>query len=204
MQLKRDDRGVTLIELLVVIAILGVIVAPLTAAFIMFLRNTNQAQDRLEVSHDAQIAGAYFSQDVASIGRHDWGTAGYPLQQSVELNALATVGNTACGTASTPIAVIRLSWDNPGALPSDTTLIRVSYVLEGHELHRIKCVDSATVVSDIVIAHNIVGTIAPPNCSSSCLGATPPQTISITLTIQVNGSTDQPLVITLTGQRRQT
>ena len=210
MQLKRDDRGVTLIELLVVIAILGVIVAPLTAGFIMFLRNTNQQQYRMEVSHDAQIAGAYFSQDVSSIGRHDWTDSadGFPLQQSVEVNAPAGSGISPCGGAGTPTALLRLSWDDPSQLSSPSA-VRVAYVLEPigggvSELHRIKCVGLPTTpVSDIVLAHNVIS-IDAPSCSTSCTAASPPQSISITLHIQVTGDTDPPLVVTLTGQRRQT
>ena len=175
----------------------------------MFLRNTNQQQYRMEVSHDAQIAGAYFSQDVSSIGRHDWSATGFPLLASVELNAPATGGSSPCGTVSTPTALVRFSWDDP-SVAQNPPVVRVAYYLKPlgggvSELHRIRCYGNSTIASDVVLAHNVTGTPSVACASpSTCTGATVPQTVSLTLTIQVTGSNDPPLVVTLSGQRRQT
>src|SRR5262249_53996800 len=89
------------------------------------------------------------------------------------------------------------------------TIYRVSYVLEGTELHRILCQGGSP--ADQIVAHNVVS-IDGPTCTAAgssiaCTGTASdpvPDTVSLTLHIQVTGSTDQPLVVTLTGQRRQT
>ena len=59
------DAGFTLIELLLVIVILGVIVLPLSNAVIGVLRNETTTQNRMVLSHDAQVSTTNFAQDVA-------------------------------------------------------------------------------------------------------------------------------------------
>jgi prepilin-type N-terminal cleavage/methylation domain-containing protein len=204
-RLRADDQGMTLIELLMVIVILGIIVVPLGDAMIMFFRQTGNTTHRLSESHDAQIADAYFAQDVASIGRHDWTAAPFPLAQSIEVNVGATQGLDPCGTAATPAAVVRLLWDDPSAAQTPA-VYRVSYVVETvggeQQLHRIECRGSSTAYSDLVLAHNLVS--ASVSCSTTCTSATVPQTVTLTLQIRASGTTDPILTVTLTGQRRQT
>jgi prepilin-type N-terminal cleavage/methylation domain-containing protein len=200
----RDDRGATLIELLVAIVILAVIVVPLGDALISFLRNTTSTTYRLSESHDAQIASAYFAQDVASLGVRNWSAAPYTLQTSVELNAPAAGGLYPCGPTGTPNAAIRFAGNDPTAAAS-TQIVVVSYVVRTvgteQQLHRLRCTGgSTTPSSDVVLAHNIASVATPVTTGP----ADTPTTVSWTLTIKANGDTGAALVIVLFGQRRQT
>jgi prepilin-type N-terminal cleavage/methylation domain-containing protein len=207
---RRDDRGFTLIELLVAIVIIGIIAAPLGNVMIGYLRNTDATTARLSESHDAQIAAAYFAQDVASVGVHDRTDTAYALQQSIEQNASPASGLYPCGGSTLPNAVVRMAWDDfINGAAADPMQMRVAYVLETSagktELHRITCADNANIKSDTVLAHNVVSASAA--CSSTCsgTGASVPQTVTLTLTIRAaksNAVTDY--AVDLTGQRRQT
>jgi prepilin-type N-terminal cleavage/methylation domain-containing protein len=221
--MRRDERGLTLVELIVVIAILGVIAIPLGNALFAYFHNTNATVNRLGVQHDAQIAAAYFTQDVQSMGQHNWsatpdGTsaAGYPLKQSVWVNLAATATPYPCGSTGT--TVVRLVWDDPTAVNAPTTVV-VAYtvVTVGTEkqLHRVKCVGSGSPV-DLVLVHNLDSASTPSvacadasGTSVACAGTgaagSPiPQRIQLTLALKAPNSTDPALSITLTGQRRQT
>jgi prepilin-type N-terminal cleavage/methylation domain-containing protein len=211
--LRRDDRGVTLIEVLVAIVILGIIIVPLGNALISFSRNTDDTTRRLSESHDVQIMAAYFAQDVQSVGVRKWTTDGYPLEQSVEVNAPAGGGIYKCGTTGTPAAVVRFAWDDP-TTASGLRRVIVSYVVTPptvgaeRQLHRITCVasppDPSTPTSDIVLAHN-VDTVDLPTCPTSCTAAPAvPQTVTLTVKIKNSGTSGPALTVTLTGQRRQT
>jgi len=78
----RADDGFTLVELVLAILIIGVITVPLSNAVIAYLHNADATTARLLESHDAQIASAYWAQDVASIGIRNT-TSPYALNQSV-------------------------------------------------------------------------------------------------------------------------
>jgi prepilin-type N-terminal cleavage/methylation domain-containing protein len=201
-----DDRGLTLTELLVTIMVLGVIMVPLGNALIGFIRMTDDTSQRLSESRDAQIAAAYFAQDVQSVGTRDWTAYPYPLRQSVERDAPATGGLYPCGAAGTPAAVIRLAWDDPTSARDSPTVIRVSYVVETvgaeRQLHRILCKGTAVPTSDIVIAHSLDTTLPAVTCSPACTGA--PATVSLTLNIRDPRNTGPAFKVVLSGQRRQT
>jgi prepilin-type N-terminal cleavage/methylation domain-containing protein len=205
--LARDDRGLTLIELLITIVIMGVIVAPLGDALILFLRSDAKTTARLSESHDAQISAAYFAQDVQSVGTHDWSTYPYPLKQSIELNVAAASGNYPCGGASTPTATVRFAWDDPTTASGNPSVIRVAYAVQtvGAEtqLRRITCTGSSTVSSDVVLVHNLVGT-PTVTCSTTCTDAAVPATVTLSLQVQNPADTGAALTIVLNGQRRQT
>jgi prepilin-type N-terminal cleavage/methylation domain-containing protein len=205
----RDD-GVTLIEVLIVVVLLGVIVAPLTGAIIVFIRNTNETTNRMAESHDAQIAAAYFAQDVQSIGVRDWSAPPYPGVQSIELNAPAAGGLYPCGTGSA--ALVRLAWDDPAV--GAPSVRRVSYVVQTigseRQLHRIACNGAGAVSSDVVLAHNVDTATAPTVACANTAGAAqacdtsvPPAKVTMTLTIRAPANSTS-YVITLVGQRRQT
>src|SRR5262249_37262521 len=127
----------------------------------------------------------------------------------IEQNVSATGGANPCGTASTPAALIRFSWDNPSSAQTPP-VTRVAYYLKSlgggtNELHRIRCIGNSTIVSDIVLAPDVLR--VPPVSGASpatCTGTPVPQTVALTMQIQVPGSNDPPLVVTLSGQRRQT
>jgi prepilin-type N-terminal cleavage/methylation domain-containing protein len=203
-----DDRGLTLTEILITVVIMGIIIVPLGNAIIGFIRLTDQTTARLSESHDAQIAAAYFAQDVQSLGTRDWSAFPYPLRPSVELNVAATAGAFPCGTASTPVAVLRLAWDDPDTATGVPPVVRAAYtvVMLGPErqLHRILCRGSATPVSDIVVAHDL-DTVAPVvTCPTPCTAPNVPAAVTLTLTVRAPKNTGTGLVFVLSGQRRQT
>jgi prepilin-type N-terminal cleavage/methylation domain-containing protein len=207
----RDDRGVTLTEMMIVIVVLGIITVPLGDAVITFLRNSDWVGQRLSVSHDAQIAAAYFAQDVQSIGTRDWSAATFPLTQSIELNAPATGGLYPCGPSGTPNAVVRFAWDDPTNATDVPGVVRVAYVVvtSGGErqLVRLTCSGSSTPTSTVVLAHNVDPSFTPDvDCASpsSCASAPAvPQYVTLTLQLR-DPANSSAFTVTLTGQRRQT
>jgi prepilin-type N-terminal cleavage/methylation domain-containing protein len=212
--LEADDRGFTLVELLVAIVILGIIAVPLGNVMIGYLRNTDATTARLSESHDAQISATYFHADVASVGVRSTTyssdpSAPYPFTQSIEQNAPATSGLFPCGTAATPNAVIRFGWDDYASGAAATpTRMRVAYVAQTdatgqQELHRLVCAGSATVVTDTVIAHDLVSVSASCASPTACESSTPPLIVNMVLTIHDPQATDTNYQIELTGQRRQ-
>jgi prepilin-type N-terminal cleavage/methylation domain-containing protein len=209
--LKRSEAGFTLIELLITVTILSVISLPLGNLMIGFLHNSKDTTGRLAESHDAQISAAYFAQDVASLGARDWTdtTTPYAYLQSVELAAPATGGLYPCGTAGTPNAVIRLAWDDyPSGAAAAPVQTRAAYVVETvggqQQLHRITCSGSATPVTDVTLAHDLVS--ASASCATSCTGSGSSLPRRITLNLTVADSASSPgtsYPIALTGERRQ-
>jgi prepilin-type N-terminal cleavage/methylation domain-containing protein len=150
------DRGLTLIELLITITILGIIAVPLSAALITYFQHTDDTTSRLGLSHDAQIASSYFTQDVQSMGTHNWGATDFPLARSVYTDGAKPY---ACGPA-TPVALLRMSWDNPSAAHGGPVWQVVYYLkpVDGglSELHRVVCTGSpASQGPDLVLAHNV-------------------------------------------------
>jgi prepilin-type N-terminal cleavage/methylation domain-containing protein len=209
---RRDDRGVTLVEVMVAIVVIGVIAVPLGNALLTYLRHTDNVNLRLSASHDAQIAAAYFAQDVQSVGTRDWNTPPFDLTQSVEQNAPAAGGRFPCGPAGTPNAVVRFAWDDPTNATGAPSLVRVAYVVVGaggeRHLRRLTCVGNATPTSTLTLAHNLdddlpANAAVKVSCSSTCTAATPPLTVTLTVRIKdpANGGS---FTVTLTGARRQT
>jgi prepilin-type N-terminal cleavage/methylation domain-containing protein len=198
------DDGFTLVELLIAIVIIAVITVPLSGVVIGYLRNTDATTARLLASHDVQIVSAYWAQDVASIGTRGPAPT-YTLAQSVETNVAYNSGLYPCGAAGTPAAVARLAWDDfSGAGPA--TVVRVAYVVENTtELHRLRCNGSATVVSDVMLAHDLA---TAPTCSGpsgvSCTSAPAvPTQMTLNLTLTDPGNPGATYVVPLTGKRRQ-
>jgi prepilin-type N-terminal cleavage/methylation domain-containing protein len=200
MQLTRDDRGLTLIEVLVAVTILSIIIVPLSDAMIGFVRNTDATTRRMIETHDLQIATAYFAQDIQSLGVRDWSSPTFALQQSIDNPSYPCTG---AGTS-----VISLAWDDLASVSAPPTVVRVSYVVRDvggeHQLRRLLCRGSATVESDIVVVHNLVGSPARA-CTSptTCTSASVPQRVTLTVTVKHPANTTS-ITLTLTGQRRQT
>lgn len=203
------DAGFTLVELLLVVVILGVIMVPLSNVVIGALRHQQSTQDRMALSHDAQISAAYFAQDVATVGVRNYSAApppssSLPFLASVQVDAAFNAGGRVCGSAATPTAKVRFladNWDST-ASPATVAVDVVAYYLAGTELHRAKCLaGSATPASDVVLAHNVDPSTLTVTCSSQCDAATVPQ--QVTLAFSVTAPTVGAYPITLNGQRRQ-
>ncbi|MFI5564264.1 prepilin-type N-terminal cleavage/methylation domain-containing protein [Amycolatopsis japonica] len=205
----RDDAGFTLIELLIVISLLGVIAAPLAAVVIVSIRSTDETSARLVLSHDAQQSAAFFAQDVAAFGSRDYsgqvanGTV--PFFPSLQLGAAYDDGGHTCGTAATPVSLLRLlsdDWDTSGPNPVRRTAVVAYYLTSSGELHRMKCEGTPAPVSDVVLAHHADPATAVVTCSSTCTATPVPQKVKLSFTVVTDSA--EPYVITLEGQRRQT
>jgi prepilin-type N-terminal cleavage/methylation domain-containing protein len=209
MHIKRTDDGFTLIELLISIVIIGIIAIPLGDAAIGILKNADATSGRLAESHDAQISSSYWAQDVASVGTRDNTDPLNPqLKQSIETGVSNSGGLYPCGTSGT--ATVRFASDNvvAGSPPTSTVTV-VSYFVVAvgtrFELHRIRCLGSATPVSALVVAHDLLAapTVA---CDVTCTGSgsSVPKTVTLTMSIQDPKNSTGSYNITLRGQRRQT
>ncbi|MEU0093483.1 prepilin-type N-terminal cleavage/methylation domain-containing protein [Kribbella sp. NPDC006257] len=212
MQLRdriRSEGGFTLVELLVAIAIIGIITIPLSGTIVSALKNSGTTQDRMALSHDAQLSSSYFARDVAGVGIRDYDNVNgnsLPFKASIQLNAAYNQGGYSCGPAGTPTAALRLlsdAWDPAHSMTAPETVV-VAYYLKtvagSTELHRLKCSGSDTPF-DVLIAHNVKPGSVTATCSSSCEAAAVPDEITLRLTATRPSVGDYP--ITLNGQRRQ-
>ncbi|MFI5712346.1 type II secretion system protein J [Kribbella sp. NPDC051620] len=205
----RSEDGFTLVELLVAIVILGIITVPLSGTVVSALKNTGRTQDRMTLSHDAQLSSSYFARDVAAVGIRDYDHVSgnsLPFKPSVQLDAAYNQGGYTCGTAGTPVAALRLlsdAWDPADSMTTPKTVV-VAYYLKtvagGIELHRLKCPGSDT-PADVVVAHNVKPSSITVTCSSACEAADVPDKITLRLVATKPSVGDYP--ITLDGQRRQ-
>ena len=212
MQLRdriRSEGGFTLVELLVAIVIIGIIAIPLSGTIVSALKNTGTTEDRMALSHDAQISSSYFARDVAAVGIRDYeATDGdsVPFKSSVQLNAAYDAGGFTCGGSDTPTAALRLlsdAWD-PGesmTIPETEVIAYYLKTVDGAiELHRLKCVGSDAPI-DIRLAHNVKSGSVTVTCSSTCSATAVPDEITLRLVATKPSVGDYP--ITLNGQRRQ-
>lgn len=196
------DRGFTLVELVLTVLITGVITVPLAGAAIGYFRNADSTTGRLLESHDVQMSSAYWSHDVASIGRRS-GTAPYPLLQSVWVGASSLYS---CPVAGDP--VVSLAWDDFSSAGA-ASLVQVVYSVSGGvELHRVRCQLTAGVLvvgRDVTLAHRLDPATRPAvSCSTSCTAAPGvPSSIDLRLTLEDPQSRDAGYVVTLVGHRRQ-
>jgi prepilin-type N-terminal cleavage/methylation domain-containing protein len=193
---REREAGFTLIELIVVIAIMGIITVPLANFVISYFKNSTQTEQRLSVSHDIQIASAYFSQDVANTGVRT-GT-NYAPAQSIWVNSATPPCATSLGNA-----FLLLKWDDwsaSGGTGTDT-IDSAAYVVESGDLHRVAC-SGSTLTSDVTVVHNYIS--ASATCSPvACTSSVPPTTVNLTVRIQAGPNDTSGTSTTLTGERRQ-
>lgn len=212
-----NDDGFTLVELIIAVVIIGVISVPLTGVILSYLKNSDATTARLLESHDAQIASAYWAQDVASVGVHSPASP-YPLTQSVETSVVSSSSLFPCGTTwTTPTTapIVTLAWDDFSGAGASVVKDLVAYVVRTDtgetQLHRLRCNGSATAVSDTTVAHNLdpstpptVGCFGQSGNSTACSAAPlVPETITLTLTLKNAGNRGAAYIVPLTGQRRQ-
>jgi prepilin-type N-terminal cleavage/methylation domain-containing protein len=197
---RDDETGFTLVELALTMTILGIIMVPLTNFLISYFQNSVQVQERLGDSHDIQIAAAYFSQDVANTGLHDYGpppeSTATPVQ-SVWVDSAPPPCASGLGNA-----VLLLKWQSwaPAGGTGTHTEHSAAYVVENGTLHRVTCT-GATLDADIPVVYNYIS--ATVACSSTCTAAPAPQTINMTVRIQAGSGDTSATDTTLTGERRQ-
>jgi len=172
--LRSDEGGFTLVELLITIVIIGIIVPALAAGVVSILHNSNTTTQRLYESHDAQIAAAYFANDV----------------QSADLPVPST--DSRCDKAGTT-AVVRFAWTEYDTAGHSAAYKLVVYSKDTSVgtvpvLRRRFCQGTpnsaalgATPLSDIVIAHYLSSATDPSVCMAPALCPGQP-TSSIVLT----------------------
>jgi Tfp pilus assembly protein PilE len=177
----RDETGVTLIELLISVILLGIIIVPLTGAFIDGINSTTASQKRLSEARSPMFSNAYFAEDA----------------QSADTITRASDSTTpTCGSGTN---VISFAWNEAG------TPYSVSYVLGTNATNTVlkrnycKPSGSSTIVVAPVLGGN--GACGQPACADYALDATNhPRTVSLTATTP-NGENS---FFTLTGTRRAT
>jgi len=194
------DAGFTLVELLVVVAILAVIAAPLANVVVAYFRNTGATTAELTESHDAQIAAAYWAQDVSGLGTRS-SSSPYGLLQSVDTTNSGTWAFPCTVAGATP--VVRFVDDD-----YSLGTVRYAYVtltVSGQlQLRRLTCVGSATPVTTVVLVHDVNPGSAPTvSCDVTCSGGTVPRTMTLNLSVKDAKDTGA-YPVQLTGTRRQT
>lgn len=78
------ERGFTLVELILAVTIMGIVLAAVSAGFIVMTRTMDQTQDRMTQSRGAKFAGVYWVPDVAT-------------------SATVNPAGQRCGTTGTPL-----------------------------------------------------------------------------------------------------
>lgn len=195
----RSEAGFTLVELLLAVVILGIITLPLGDLVISAFKHTDATGDRLDLSHDAQLASSYFGRDVAAVGLRDYddvSTGALKFKPSVLLDSVYA----GCATA-VPATLVLLSdeWDT-GTEPAERRTRAVAYYLTGAELRRKVC-PGAGASTDTALAHHVKTGSVAVTCSSACTAAAVPERITLRLVSTKPSVGDYP--ITLDGQRRQ-
>lgn len=149
--MNTSEEGFTLIETLITVVILGVIIGAIANAVILGINTTTTTSDRLWESRDAQIASAYFVNDVQSAGEVCTGS-----------DCLSVTVCKSSGTAlggSDPIVISFKSTDTvlTAGVPTDT-VNTVTYVTQTvspeNRLLRMNCTGTSFTEA-ITIAHSL-------------------------------------------------
>jgi prepilin-type N-terminal cleavage/methylation domain-containing protein len=195
-----NEEGFTLIELIIAIAILGIVIPSLGGAVIALLHNSNATNQRLVQSHDAQIAAAFFANDVESADVSP--TATSPLS--------STDGR--CDNGATPI--LRLAWTeydttqgvaSPHVAAYKLAVYGTSGPASAPVLHRYFCTganhgSALSLTSSVVIASNLASLGSATAVVDSCPGGYP-RGVTLTVTDATVGGVPG-YVLQLTGTRR--
>jgi len=185
----RDEAGVTLIELLISVILLGIIIVPLTGAFIDGINSTTASQKRLSQSRSPMFTNAYFAEDA----------------QSAEAGGVKTTADTTtptCGGGGTN--VVSFAWSE-GTNPNPVLQYGASYVLapSGAKtvLKRNYCGPGGT--STIVVAPDLGldAGCGQPACVTVANDGTGHQR---TVTLTASTPNGENTYFTLTGTRRAT
>jgi prepilin-type N-terminal cleavage/methylation domain-containing protein len=192
----RGDDGFTLVELVVAIGILGIIIAPLSMAFITSLRVIGRADQRLNDSRSALITSAYFANDIASS------------------NVITLNDTAACGSGTAVVSFVWSSASSPAGSPVNN---KVSYVIDAsdstnHKLVRRYCAGGGTAKTStaaisladsnpVTVTCYSSGNVADATCGSAT------RSVKMVVTTKANTPTPDnlsptPFTFTLEGTRR--
>ena len=171
---RRSEEGFTLVELLVTTMILGVVVGAVAASLIVGLKTTDDTNQRLAESHDAQMAAVYFAADAQNADD-------------------VSLSDGACGG----VPVVRFLWSE--ASPAIQKVASYAVVTSGAERRLVRhyC-ENGVLVRDVVIAHEL-GTTDPAVACTPVPACTPTSGgVSISVT------TEGGYAFSLSGSRRTT
>lgn len=183
MSIATDEGGFTLIELIITIIITGIITVSLASATISIIHNSSITTQTLSQSHDAQIAAAYFANDVQSADNID-------------------TTDTGCDQGGT--SIVRLAWTEFDAGGNPTTYKVADYVTQGGALHRHFCQGSTsnpTTLSDALIAYNAISAVTSTATCTDASGNVVTKTIALTVTEQAPPAA--PYTFQVSGVRRE-
>jgi prepilin-type N-terminal cleavage/methylation domain-containing protein len=184
----RDERGFTLIELMVATAILGVVIAPLGAAFIVTFKTTGDATNRIAASNDAQQLSIYLPPDVQSAD--DAIVSGF-------------TASTCTGVTASTIKLQLVASSNDADYV-DATDFNVVYFVQSagtspnitYQLVRKTCVGTTT---STVVGRNLASTTAVTVTRTPTSGAL--QRVSVLVT-EKSSNNDPSYTYTVTAGRR--
>lgn len=212
-QAERHDSGFTLIELLISIALMGILMTSLVAGFMAVSANSASTMGRMEASHDAQLANAYFADDVAAAGVwKDLDELNPSRDHAIEVGTTYETSSLRCGAPGTQ-ANLRMAWTEYGAGGSETRVV-VAYlpITEGTERHlvRLECQGANDIpISSTVVVHNLAATGPTVTCRdldgaeiAPCTGKEPAR-IDLDLAIDNPDDPTPSFTVKLTGWRRQ-
>lgn len=204
-----DEGGFTLIEMVVTVAILGMVSAGLFGVVLQYLKTTTNTGSRLSESTDQQFISTYWQDDVSSLGRRSFTSPSFTVSSSVFVGAAGPGG---CGTSSGSV-VVAFAWSefefdasNPdnawNITPQEVAYVTVA---QGSNLvlKRVRCKNGAAGTPQTV-AHN-VGAAPTIACDTPCGSATPPNRVSMTITVRDATNVGSPgYTTTVSADRRQT
>lgn len=157
----RNEDGFTLPELLVSVVILGIISGAITGAIITGLNVTDGTSQRIKESTDAQLASAYFANDVQSSG------------------TVVPAAHPACAPPAGGTAIVSFSWEDPSepAVPRVATWF-TSNVGEERHLSRRYC--EAASGYTVTVSRALAGSGPDLACPGDCAGS--PRRVALTVT----------------------
>lgn len=146
---RQREGGFTLVELLVAITVLVLITGPLTTAFVVALRTTDEATERLSLAHDLQISAATFASDIHSA-------------TGVWVTDPAPACNPAGGST-----VLLLGWT---AGPT-SHLVHYTLVSAGGEKRLVRQHCETGQSDEVQVVSHLVGSVQPATCGAdACTG----------------------------------
>lgn len=173
----RGEAGFTLVELIIAIILLGIIIVPLSAAFVFGVRAITDSEQRINEQRSPLFTSTFFAKDA---------------QSAATVSDRATSATPACGTGTN---VISFSWSETPINGGAPLNYSVSYALVGSgttkTLTRSACSASGTQSATVAPVLGADNAAAPGGAAA----------VWVTC-VDVNGGascTNRPVTFTLTG-----